>query len=54
MAEIAARRRAKGSFDPVGFSPTAKKTAKLSSLSAKLTATVTGALGTSSPCPTGL
>ena len=31
-----------------------KKERSVSSLSARLTATVTGAVGTSSPCPTGL
>ena len=43
-APSAARRSANGSLEPVGFSSIAKKPNKLSSLSAKLTATVTGAV----------
>ena len=50
----AERRSAKGSFNPLGLRSAAKNCVILSSLSARLTATVTGAVGTSSPCPTGL
>ena len=50
----AARRSANGSLEPVGFSSMEKKLRSVSSLSASDTATVTGAVGTSSPCPTGL
>ena len=49
-----ARRSANGSFEPVGASSIRKNWQSVSSLSARLTATVTGAVGTSSPCPTGL
>ena len=39
--------------DPLGRSPIEKKPTSVSSRSARLTATVTGAVGTSSPCPAG-
>ena len=54
MIEMAARRSAKGSFDPVGTMPTEKKPESVSSLSARATATLTGAVGTASLGPWGL
>jgi hypothetical protein len=45
----AARRNAKGSREPVGFSPIEKKETSVSILSAMLTAIVTLSVGTSSP-----
>ena len=45
MTPSAARRSAKGSLEPVGFSSMAKKPTKLSILSARATATLTGAEG---------
>ena len=53
MAPSAARRSANGSFEPVGFSPIAKKPTRVSSLSASATATLTGALGHRSLGPCG-
>ena len=44
MAPSAARRKAKGSLEPVGFSPIAKKPTSVSNLSASATATLAGAL----------
>ncbi|MBL6934548.1 MAG: TolC family protein [Alphaproteobacteria bacterium] len=47
------RRRAKGSFDPVGVSPMAKKPTRVSILSASATAMLSGAAGQSSDGPAG-
>ena len=47
-------RELNGSREPVGRMSAWKKLINVSSLSARDTATVTGAVGTSSPCPTGL
>lgn len=49
----AARRRAKGSLLPVGFSPIRQKPASVSILSASATATETGSVGTASEGPSG-
>ena len=53
MAPSAARRNAKGSLDPVGFSPIAKKPTSVSNFSASATATLTGELGQRSLGPFG-
>jgi hypothetical protein len=49
----AARRSAKGSFDPVGFSSIAQNPVSVSILSASATATDTGSTGTASDGPSG-
>ena len=50
----AARRSAKGSFEPVGFSPIAQKPISVSSLSASATVIATLSAGTRSDGPCGL
>ena len=49
----AARRSAKGSLEPVGFSLIAQNPVSISNLSAKATATDTGSFGTTSDGPSG-
>jgi hypothetical protein len=53
MIPSAARRRAKGSREPVGFSPIDQKLVSESSLSASATAIEIGALGQRSLGPAG-
>ena len=50
----AARRRAKGSRDPVGFSPIEKKADQRVELVGEVDRDRDRAVGTSSPCPAGL
>ena len=53
LTPVLARHRAKGSFDPVGVSPMAKKPTRVSILSASATAMLSGAAGQSSDGPAG-
>ena len=50
----AARRKAKGSFEPVGFSPIPNIPTRMSILSASASAIELGRVGQISPGPTGL
>ncbi len=53
IAPSAARRSAKGSLEPVGFSSIVQKPASVSTLSASATQTLTGADGQASAGPCG-
>ena len=53
MTPRAARRSANGSLEPVGFSPMAKNPTRVSILSARAAATLTGAVGQRSRGPRG-
>ena len=54
MTPSAARRKAKGSFEPVGFSSIAQNPVRMSIFSANATAIETGSEGTASVGPCGL